>query len=223
MKKITLLGVLLTTLAASVVRLNAQSLSGLVSLWHGESNVVDSVSGQNGTLQAQQVSYTAGEVGQAFNISGGIATIPDSTSLEPTNITVQAWVKAASPGAYRYIICKARGAGGVSYAFYTGSTGGAIFFVNLLNGTAGDTFAPSPSAPTTIWDNNWHQLTGTFDGVTSHLYVDGAEVGSGLATTNTNPIDYSSPQPLIFGDYQVARGLPYLGGLDEVKIFGRAL
>ena len=191
--------------------------TGLVSWWKGESNVLDSVGANNGALNVP-LSYVPGYSGQAFSISGGIVQIPDNASLDPSNVTVQAWVKASSPGAYRYILCKARGAGGVSYALYTGGGAGLIFFVNIAGGGS----ALSPSADgNVVWDGNWHMATGVWDGAAAHLYVDGVEVGSG--TPGSGQIDYSSPQPLIFGDYQVAGGLPYAGVLDEVKVFNLAM
>jgi len=211
------LAILLSVFVSSLSSLLAQP-TGLVSWWRGESNVVDSVGTNNGTLNVP-LTYAPGYSGQAFSISGGIIQIPDNPALDPSNVTVQAWVKATSPGAYRYVVCKARGAGGVSYALYTGGGAGLIFFVNLAAG-GGSVLSPSADG-NIVWDGNWHMATGVYDGTTAHLYIDGVEVGSG--TGGTGNIDYSSPQPLLFGDYQVAGGLPYAGSLDEVKIFGRAL
>ena len=194
--------------------------SGLVSRWQGESNVLDTVGVNNGVVNAQ-IGYTNGIVGQAFRIAGGIIQTPHSASLAPSNITVQAWVRATAPGTFRYILSKSMSGGGVSYAIYTAGTGGAAFFVTLDNG-AGTLLSPIATAAQ-VWDGNWHQLTGVFDGTTSRLFVDGAEVGSGTATAAAAGINYVNPQPLVFGDYQVARGLPYAGDIDEVKVFNSAL
>jgi hypothetical protein len=192
----------------------------LVSRWMGEGNVQDSVGSNNGTINTQ-IGFVPGIVGQAFHITGGIVQVPHAADISPSNLTVQAWVRATSPGTFRYILNKAQGAGGVSYALYTGGGGGAIFFVTLDNG-AGSLLSPAAD-PTQVWDGNWHQLTGVFDGISSHLYVDGVEVGTGTTTGAAAGVSYSSPGPLIFGDYQVARGLPYAGDFDEVKIFNRVL
>jgi hypothetical protein len=69
--------------------------SGLVSWWKGESNALDSVSGNNGTLQGGVI-FAAGEVGQAFSFNGSnsYVQVPDSSSLRLTNeLTVEFWVK----------------------------------------------------------------------------------------------------------------------------------
>lgn len=192
----------------------------LVGRWLGENNVQDAVGSNNGTVNTQ-IGFVPGIVGQAFHISGGIVQVPHAANISPSNLTVQAWVRATAPGTFRYILNKARAVGGVSYALYTGSGGGAIFFVTLDNG-AGTLLSPAAD-PAVVWDGNWHQLTGVFDGTTSHLYLDGVEVGTGTVTGAAAGVDYSSPGPLIFGDYQIARGLPYAGDFDEVKIFNRAL
>lgn len=192
----------------------------LVSWWQFENNLLDSVGTNNGAI-IQQVSYVPGESGQAWDITGGILEVPDSPSLDAvTSITLQAWVKSSAPGTFKYIISKAYGSGGVSYAFYTGSGGGAAFFVNL--NVAGVVLSPVV-APASVWDGNWHQLTGVYDGSHVYLFLDGQEVGTPTAAPASSGIVYPGPKQIIFGDYQVARGLPYAGSLDEVKMYNTAL
>ena len=69
--------------------------AGLVSWWAGQSNANDSFGTNNGTLVGA-VTYTNGEVGQAFSFNGSTADVdvPDSLSLKLTNqITIEAWIK----------------------------------------------------------------------------------------------------------------------------------
>jgi hypothetical protein len=190
-----------------------------VSWWKGESNVVDSVGTNNGSVYVPPaVGYVPGYSGQAFSFGGGIINIADAADLKPASVTVQLWVKAgSSPGAYRYLLSKSS-PGGASYAIYTGGDGGVHFYAYL--GAGGYAVSAGPVAAA-IWDDNWHQLTGTWDGSTARLYMDGAEVGTGSAGTGT--IAYTDGLPLLFGDYQAAGGLPYGGAMDEVKVFNRAL
>src|SRR6266496_1465104 len=69
------LTVLIPMLIGFTTSLIAQP-SGLISWWQGEGNVLDSVGSNNGALNVP-LSYTAGQSGQAFSISGGIVQIPD--------------------------------------------------------------------------------------------------------------------------------------------------
>jgi hypothetical protein len=191
----------------------------LVSEWQFESNLVDSVSGNNGTILGE-VTYVLGESGEAWNFGGGIVEIPDSASLDPSSkVTVQAWVKATgSPGDYKYIICKSDSSQDGVYAFETGGGGGIEFWVDA--GVAG--IQVSPVAPAaSVWDGNWHRVTGVYDGTTVSLYLDGDQVGSG--TPASGALNYTAPGALVFGDLWVPRGFAYAGSLDEVKMFNVAM
>src|SRR5579883_1193085 len=61
---------------------------GLVSWWPGDGSAADSA-GQNNGTQVGNVTFTPGEVGQAFSLSGNgdYITIPDSPSLSLRTIS----------------------------------------------------------------------------------------------------------------------------------------
>src|SRR5688572_21833084 len=209
-------------LALGLTAAPAQQPTGPVGWWKGEGNAADSAGNNSGTdTVASPVSFAPGKTGQGLLLSGGSVQVPDAAALKPENVTVQAWVKATSPGNYTYIVGKARGVEGISYALYTGAGGGLIFFVNSTppGGAVRSVLSPSADAAA-IWDGQWHQATGVYDGQAARLYVDGVEIGS---TEGPGAIDYSSPQPLLFGTYQTAGGLFFGGNVDEIKIFGKAL
>ena len=217
-QKTTAFTLLVFGLAATL----AQQPAGPVGWWKGEGNATDAAGNNSGAdTVASPVSFAPGKTGQGLLLAGGSVQVPDVAALKPAQVTVQAWVRATSPGNYRYIIGKARGVEGISYALYTGAGGGLIFFVNSTPpGGAVRTVLSPPADPAVIWDGEWHQATGVYDGEAARLYVDGAEIGS---TEGPGAIDYSSPQPLLFGTYQTAGGLFFNGTVDEVKIFGKAL
>ena len=81
----------------------------------------------------------------------------------------------------------------------------------------------SPDAGTGIWDGNWHNVVGTFDGSAVRLYVDGKEVGSGTPDTDAVPYNLLNGTDLEIGNYGGCSGLGYSGKIDEVKVFNRAL
>lgn len=203
--------------------------AGLVGEWplnEGSGVHVADVSGfgNNGVLSGG-VTWTASGSGYALSFDGvtGRARVPDSPSLSPTSaVTVSAWVKhAGSPGDYRYVVAKgATGCIAASYGLYTGPNGGLQFYVSEHRGT---TFARSGDDGLGVWDGRWHLIVGTFDGTTIRLFVDGAEVGSGV--TYPGALDYALPDSndLYIGDYTGCRQHEFLGLIDDVMIWNRAL
>ena len=68
--------------------------------------------------------------------------------------------------------------------------------------------------------NEWHQIAGTFDGMVLRLYVDGKLE----ALRNTTAAPNFNKQPLIIGaKYQGIAGDCFIGALDEVAFYNRAL
>ena len=81
----------------------------------------------------------------------------------------------------------------------------------------------SPDAGESVWNGQWHNVVGTYDGSTVRLYVDGRQVGSG--TPDTTPIAYGLPTSNEFaiGNYPWCPESGFSGSIDEVKLFNRAL
>jgi hypothetical protein len=191
---------------------------------------VQDVSGNaNAGVISGGVTQVPGRFNQALHFDGVVSQVlmARSATLEPANITAEAWVRAAaSPGAFRYVM--ANGANSClvpSYGLYTGASGGLAFVVS-----AGEeiNFTASPNAGAGIWDGAWHHVAGTFDGAMVRLYVDGTQVGAG--TVATLPIAYGLPtstESLLgaFGGGPCPGGdqLNYAGDLDEPHVWRRAL
>jgi Concanavalin A-like lectin/glucanases superfamily/Immunoglobulin domain len=193
----------------------------LVGRWQAESNANDAMGIDNGSLSGN-VTYVAGRlVGKAFRTTAGAVVIPDSATLRPANITLEAVLRASPPGNNKYVISKSFNSTGSSYAFSSGVGGGLVFYVN-----AGGTVVTSPAiSPAGIWDGNDHAVAGTYDGHMVRLYVDGVEIGSGTAATGT--IQYGTSQSsgeLLFGDFaDTLTASNFNGTIDEVKLYNSAL
>lgn len=198
---------------------------GLVGLWHfdegtGATASDSSGNGNNGTV------YGAGWVsdqwgGSALSFNGtGYVEVPDNTTLKPAAITVEAWVKATSPGTYKYIVSKvyvARAGSYSSYALYTAGSGGLRFYIGHATGWVG-----SPDAGSALWDGNWHHVAGTYDGSYVRLYIDGSQVGTGTATTASIAYDAGK---LFIGAYDASATYSWVrfpGTIDEVRIWDTA-
>jgi DNA-binding winged helix-turn-helix (wHTH) protein len=163
----------------------------------------------------------------SFRFTGSSADymrIPNHPLLEPEHVSVNAWVRAAkSPGIYRYIVAKgAEGCRESSYALYTGTNGGLVFYVAGLPKHLALVSAPASPG---IWNGQWHHVAGTFDGLVVRLYVDGAEVGFGVHGPKGSKIRYglSTNNDLLIGGYVGTCTAPFRGEIGEVEVFNRAL
>src|SRR5208283_5041091 len=67
---------------------------GIVSWWPGDGNTDDIIGTNNGALSPSGASYASGKVGLAFRFDGtnGYVQVPDSPTLKPANVTIEAWV-----------------------------------------------------------------------------------------------------------------------------------
>jgi hypothetical protein len=188
--------------------------------WSGHAN--NGTLGNSAGVDDQDPAWIRGVFsGSALSFGGNdMVRIPDSTSLEPANVTVAAWIRGtSSPGQYKYVVGKgANGCMSGSYGLYTSDNGGLAFYI----GDGSQNFVRSPEAPTSIWDGKWHNAAGTFDGRTVRLFIDGVQVGSG--TPSSTPIVYNPPEGGgVIGNYGGTCDLFFVGDVDGVQIWSRAL
>lgn len=203
--------------------------AGLNARWPGDGNAND-VAGQNNGTATPTVTYEAAEVAQGFRFNASdtatsVVRVPNTPSLQPAALTVEAWVKAtAAPGAYKYIVSKSDDNCSSSYGLYSHG-GGLAFYVKTGAGCYGNVqFSPDPGPG--IWDGSFHHVVGTYDGSFVRLYVDGAQIGNGSALSS--PIQYDSTfqnGDLLIGNFVTDPGTSYAwpGVIDDVKIYHRAL
>jgi hypothetical protein len=159
--------------------------------------------------------------GNALSFNGNdYVMVTDSSLLEPSEITVEAWVKRlGSPGGAIYIVSKYlpdRYGGYSSYGLYTGS-GGICFYI----GYAGSWIGSPQAAAAAVWDGGWHHVAGTFDGSNINLYLDGTQVDG--ATATIQDIYYSGTGNLYIGAYTNISWLAFSGTIDEVRVWDSVL
>jgi hypothetical protein len=197
---------------------------GAWSFNEGKGTVANDFSGhhENGSIEGP-AQWIKGRFQDGLGFSGNAAVkVPDSSSLEPATVSVSAWVNSsASPGSYRYILAKgANGCSAASYGLYTGTDGGLEFYASTNQGYS---WTVSPDAGQSVWNGQWHNVVGTYDGTTMRLFLDGRQVSSG--TPDTAPIAYGLPtsNDLTIGGYPWCPESDFSGNIDEVKVFNRAL
>ena len=219
--------VLSNTATSVIVRVTSVALqqtalsapADIISWWRAESNALDSIGTNNGAL-TNGASYTVGEVGQSFLLNGtsGYVVIPDSPSLEPVSVTLEAWVKIFSTNGIQLIFAKPLGSGTFDSYGLALSDGAPLAAICDTNG-----FGTFLSITNILTLAQWYHLAYTYDGTTDQqaLYVNGTAVASG----NAGKLMSYDAHPLLLGA-DIENGVPsyFLNGqIDEASIYGRAL
>ncbi|HAM39375.1 MAG TPA: hypothetical protein DCP53_08305, partial [Elusimicrobia bacterium] len=189
----------------------------LICSWHFDegagTSVGDSgVSGSTGVITSASWE-TNGKIGASALKFDGVddyVTIMDNNSLDITDaITLEAWVKSEvvdQDGSTRRIIDK-----GATYAL---GASDKAYFKLYIGGVAKESLKTWSSGDVNVW----HHLVGTYDGSSMILYQDGVKVAetvtSGSIDTNTTALNIGR---------QSSGGGKFIGVIDEVKIYNRAL
>src|SRR5262249_3335742 len=137
----------------------------------------------NGTLQGGALASASGINGPAFTFDGtnGYVLIPDSTSLRPTNLSVEAWVRfdnlnsaGNSPAGQQYIVFKQNSRTGSGFEGYSLTkarrAGGDYLSFDVSSASGQSVTADAVSYVTT---NVWYHVVGVRDTNVIRLYVNG--------------------------------------------------
>lgn len=226
---------IITILAINSIQIPAvfaADTTNIIGNWHldeGRGKVAQDSSGNfnAGNLKADTGGTAPTWIARKFDTAAlqiarqGSVEIPDSPILEPANITLEAWVKRASGAANsEYVISKgADVCRFASYAFYTGSSKGLIFYIS--DGKV--TYVESPDAGANIWDDKWHHIAGTYDRQTVRLYVDGKQIGNGSPATFAIGYGLPTNDKFYIGGYGTGCVPKFRGDIDEVRVWNQSL
>lgn len=199
--------------------LSTPTFAAQIGYWPGEGTASDlSGNGNDGNL-LNGATFGTGVVGQGFILDGSddIVQVLGNVVLQPTEITVAAWVKVDSvpDGQFAHVVERAEGAQGFNLNL---STSIARFVV-----TTDTSGTPITAEGTTniVEENEFHHLAGTFDGSHVRIYVNGNLEGS---TPVSGVIEYTGTLDLIFGGNQLPASTRFFDGIiDEVMLFDEAL
>ena len=199
------------------------ALSGLVGYWPLDGDANDrSVNLNNGVING--TTFTTNRLGSTdsacfFNGSGAYVGVPDSSTLDVTNMTLAFWFRLDSSTTARELVNKMGAEGTQSLSFgseYSGGNG-RIYFRICTGGSLG-TLTDLPSA-TVIALGIWYHFVGTYDGAEMNIYINGVHENS---TPKTGAIFYSAEEVKI-GRYGYYSGWVFHGAIDNVAIWNRAL
>jgi hypothetical protein len=199
--------------------------SGLVNWWPGEGNAVDSVGGNNGTLEGG-VTYTNGDVGQAFNFDGASGFISTASLItNPQTFTLSLWFRTTTTQ------------GGVLISFDESQTSVAPnsgyydrnIYMDNIGALHFGFWNPGPlqiNSAAGYNDNNWHWAVGSLSASTGlSFYLDGVLV-------ENNPA--ANVAAIYNGWWRIGEcdldnwpfhpsSVYFKGEIDEVAIFNRVL
>ena len=195
----------------------------MTSYWKFDENAGaaagDSANGNDGTISG--ATWTTGKVGSALYFHGSSSdsvTVPHSTNLNITGpFTAEAWIKATGSSNYLMIADKYYGSATVTKGLSLYLSSGKLR-LSIYSGANGGKNVIGTSE---LRDNAWHHVAGLWDGSVAKVYVDGA-------MQKDSPWSYppaSTTAALGIGKRLGGWGgyLPFLGTIDEVAIYNRAL
>ncbi len=205
--------------------------SGLVGWWTADGNANDIAGTNNGILMGGATANATGEVGPAFSFDGtnGFVQIPNAPALQPTNFTIEAWVKfssldspglGGSPAGNQYLVFKQNTRTSSFEGFTLNKTrvGTNDFFRFLMSSSTGQ--STGVDSVTTVHTGIWYHVAGVRGSNFVQIYVNGVLEQQ---TNITFPQDYGN-FPLYFGttgesywDHKLA------GNLDEIALYNRPL
>lgn len=180
----------------------------------GTGGTVEDVSGGGHTATIEGAEWARGKYGDSLKFDGEeMVTIPASEELDLTEeFTLEAWVRPEAGCEFGQIFVKEDAE--EAHAAYVVSKHGSKLGAYL--GVPG-VEEESPSGSLEI--GAWQHIAVTFDGSKATLYVDGAEVG----TAPVAEILSTSGDLRLGGSHIGSHGGGFVGRIDEVRIYNRAL
>ncbi|WP_027419872.1 LamG-like jellyroll fold domain-containing protein [Crocinitomix catalasitica] len=150
-----------------------------------------------------------------IDLSNGIVSA-ESLGLPAESITVEAWVKPRSFSTWRSVVSFLQDNGDFEKGWDIETRDGNKFAFSLS--TEGNlTYLETENS---FVENRWYHVTGTYDGITQKIYVNGQLEGE--TTVNSGPIDYADSW-LAVGAYKDDNEEEHLNAnIDEIRIWHTA-
>ncbi|MGZ5544040.1 MAG: LamG-like jellyroll fold domain-containing protein, partial [Limisphaerales bacterium] len=206
--------------------------TGLVAMWKGQSNALDSVGGYNGT-NGTGVTYVNAEVGTGFSFNGTSAAKLDLGSFlnfGMSDFTVEFWIKTTTTDPYRRaeLIGKRSACAHSRFFDVQLQTNGTICFNydGDPNGFGMNGFGYIDMASATaVNDGAFHHVACVRKGTNALIYIDGSLSATQIPAdgrvaniSNTNHLFADAGGPCAGGSYAY-----FTGVLDEISIYTKAL
>ncbi|ETR68591.1 MAG: hypothetical protein OMM_10367, partial [Candidatus Magnetoglobus multicellularis str. Araruama] len=157
-------------------------------------------------------------LGNALHFDGtnDYVEIPGHSRLRPSQVTLEAWIKAESWGAISLdnTIVGTDGSTFTGYVLRCGDNG----ILNFALGKPNNWYGANSGQVMSL--NRWHHVAATFDGTNLTVYVDGNEENS--TSPSGAGIGYVGNEDVSIGESLVNSGRNFHGTIDEVRIWNYA-
>lgn len=192
----------------------AMPVNGLVAYWQADGDATDSQGTFDGVLVGG-TTFAPGKHGQAFSFDGVNDQVVFSNSpvLQPSSITVGAWLKTSSTS-FQLVVDSSHG--------WVDALGWAIQLIDgrpcfaYGNGTS----FPQACSADPLSDGNFHHVAATLNGPngTMRLFVDGIEAANAAFLGSPAGNNRSVEAGLTW-----TQARPFIGLIDEIALYDRAL
>ena len=177
----------------------------------------------NGTITNATFSSTAGGGTLVFDGSGDSVSLPASSILDVTDLTICSWNYSTEYDADMFMFEKTtNGVVNTQYSlfFYSGGTNTHIIFRTYGLSAVDLSAVDHANAPV---DGQWNHIVATYDAVADvkKIYCNGVEIASASSITGTlvtNPAGTS-----IIGTYGGGSGYPFDGNIAITMVYNKAL
>ncbi|TWT54158.1 hypothetical protein Pla22_17930 [Rubripirellula amarantea] len=195
--------------------------AALVAHWTGDGTANDaSGNGHHGTLH-DDTTFATGVIGDAFLFDGNndYVSIPNALTLEPSTITIAAFVKMGDTGqSQRLVVDSSHGFGDFAGWALQTDPGGTIAFVY---GNGSSFFGVGST--TVIDDDQFHHVAGVLDGNTLSIYIDGSFEDSSTLTGTPMASGRELRIGASYGGNSSGSVREVNGLIDDVRLYDQAL
>ena len=199
------------------------TMDGRDTNWMTNTMIDRSGGGNTGTIVglSTTTSPILGKIGQAFsNFSlSKYISIAHSSSLNPLPITISFWVNTTDASSGRHGVLN-------KYSFNSGYTCHVVsgvmrcWYIYDASNYWYDTVDGYSAG--SVADGKWHHIVLSLNGTTGTTYNNGVAVTSGQTWTGTGQATVNST-PLQLGVGSAGGSVDFVGSLDDMRIYNRAL
>lgn len=209
--------------------------NGEIGLWRfdeasGTSAIDNSGYGRTGSLTA--TTWGTGRIGGAIDLNGttSFVSVPHDIAMSSavfdtsSNFTLEAWAFPRIWANWASIINKADSGcwSHTTNGMWASDQGGFTCAMGIGPGTC------NPTGSIIMINNRpdlniWHHVVCTADGTTLRMFVNGVQIGNGVAISTLTHARGGNTQPITIGRRCVGCGPSFNGLIDDVRIYDRAL